>query len=250
MDTVKFCQCRLFICSLYLVWLLKQRKDATISIHTDPITSHTSKWWGVFSYSIYISFPLFHHLCHMKSVQHKVVFICHPILHLIGVSLSLPLSVCLNEARGPASLASSSFFPERQQHWSSAEASKWKSFWQHGVTTEKPTETTAQVGLSCPVLILLWFTLTASAGLRVTFQSKPRALSSTLMDVTELRVYGDTCLLLCKQRKRGATSMWVSGCLTCVQCWHPKHILHVLLLTSWKWKASEKWCTHQWGVLE
>lgn len=63
------------------------------AVHTDPITSHTSKWWGFLPYYIYISFPLFHHLCHMKSVQHKVVFICHPILHLIGVSLSPSLCV-------------------------------------------------------------------------------------------------------------------------------------------------------------
>lgn len=158
------------------------------AVHTDPITSHTSKWWGFLSYYIYISFPLFHHLCHMKSVQHKVVFICHPILHLIGVSLSP--SLCVPEwSQRPCQSGLQLFFswaPAALELSSAKQSEKLLTTWSdnrkahRNYSTSRPAfQGASSSPTSSPVL---------SSYSSVTFQSKPRALSSTLMDVTELSV--------------------------------------------------------------
>lgn len=130
------------------------------AVHTDPITSHTSKWWGFLSYYIYISFPLFHHLCHMKSVQHKVVFICHPILHLIGVSLSP--SLCVPEwSQRPCQSGLQLFFswaPAALELSSAKQSEKLLTMWSdnrkahRNYSTSRPAFQGASSPTSSPVL--------------------------------------------------------------------------------------------------
>lgn len=126
---------------LYTVWLLKQSEDATNN-RSHHFFSHIPVLGGFFFFMQICSY--LHHLCHETSAQHKVVFICPPnFTSHRGFSLCL----CVPEWRqGPCQPGLQLCVFERQQHWSSAVPTKAKSFWQHGVTTEKPTETTAQVG--------------------------------------------------------------------------------------------------------